>query len=160
MISILRRFFISLAGTENCCISDSFLGISGELDENGYECLGVCEGSTLIDDCGYCGGPEEGLECVCDAESTCSLQCSGETSCIGTCGEVSDDICLAQDNSNLLSSGAYHSFGIQYDGTVVGWGRNDEGQSTVPDDLTDVIEVAGGRDHTLAVNQNGTVKAW
>lgn len=44
--------------------------------------------------------------------------------------------------------------------TVVAWGRNDFGQSTVPDGLTDVTAVSAGGNHNLALRANGTVVAW
>lgn len=43
---------------------------------------------------------------------------------------------------------------------VIGWGVNDEGQSTVPGDLGAVIQVAAGSSHSLAVKSDGTVRAW
>ena len=54
---------------------------------------------------------------------------------------------------------------------MVGWGRNDEGQlgdgtrtrRTTPvrvGALTDVVAIAGGRDHGLALRSDGTVWAW
>ncbi len=45
-------------------------------------------------------------------------------------------------------------------GTVVAWGQNDSSQSTVPPNLTNVIAVAGGFSHSLALKNSGTVVAW
>lgn len=45
-------------------------------------------------------------------------------------------------------------------GTVVAWGKNDYGQTNVPPGLTDVIAVAAGSAHSLALKADGTVVAW
>src|SRR5215472_11014367 len=45
-------------------------------------------------------------------------------------------------------------------GTVVAWGANDAGQTTVPSGTTNVIAVAGGASHSVALKGDGTVVAW
>ena len=45
-------------------------------------------------------------------------------------------------------------------GVVVGWGDNALSQSTPPPGLTDVVAVAGGHGHSLALKLNGTVVSW
>ena len=47
----------------------------------------------------------------------------------------------------------------QSDGTVVGWGRNDEGQSSAPAGLTNVVAIAAGERNNLALIADGTVVA-
>ncbi|MDW8373856.1 MAG: RCC1 domain-containing protein, partial [Planctomycetota bacterium] len=42
----------------------------------------------------------------------------------------------------------------------VGWGGNDYGQSTLPVTPVDVIAVAAGGSHTLALQRDGKVVAW
>jgi alpha-tubulin suppressor-like RCC1 family protein len=49
---------------------------------------------------------------------------------------------------------------LKDDGTVVAWGDDGNGQSSVPAGLTDVVQVAGGRRHSLALKDDGTVVAW
>ncbi|RYG36351.1 hypothetical protein EON81_10045 [bacterium] len=44
--------------------------------------------------------------------------------------------------------------------TVVGWGRDDSGQSVPPTGLTGVAQVAAGDFHALALKTDGTVVAW
>jgi len=46
------------------------------------------------------------------------------------------------------------------DRTVVGWGRNDSGQVSIPGGLGDVLAIAGRRFHSLAVKSNGIVVGW
>ncbi|MGA2279766.1 MAG: immunoglobulin domain-containing protein [Verrucomicrobiota bacterium] len=43
---------------------------------------------------------------------------------------------------------------------VVAWGNNDHGQTNVPVDATNVMAIAGGGYHSLALQTNGTVVAW
>ena len=45
-------------------------------------------------------------------------------------------------------------------GTVVAWGANSAGQTNIPAGLNDVISVAGGQDHSVALRSDGTVVAW
>ena len=43
---------------------------------------------------------------------------------------------------------------------VVAWGSNNEGQSDVPENLVDVVAIAGGSEYSLALKSDGTVAAW
>jgi alpha-tubulin suppressor-like RCC1 family protein len=45
-------------------------------------------------------------------------------------------------------------------GTPLAWGANGGGQTNVPDGLTDVVDVAGGSNHSLALKYDGSVIAW
>ena len=45
-------------------------------------------------------------------------------------------------------------------GTVVAWGKNDNGQTTVPAGLSGVVAIAARGFHTVALKQDGTVVAW
>ena len=45
-------------------------------------------------------------------------------------------------------------------GTVVAWGKNREGQTTVPAGMSGVVAIAAGGYHTVALKQVGTVVAW
>jgi len=49
---------------------------------------------------------------------------------------------------------------LKADGTVVAWGDNGEGQADVPAGLTDVIAIAAGLSHSVALKSYGTVVAW
>jgi len=50
--------------------------------------------------------------------------------------------------------------GIRKSGEVVAWGSNAAGQTSVPPGLLDVIAVAGGFEHSLALRDDGRVVAW
>ena len=43
---------------------------------------------------------------------------------------------------------------------IVGWGRNSEGQTTIPNNLSNVVQIATGDFHSLALISDGTVVAW
>ncbi len=45
-------------------------------------------------------------------------------------------------------------------GTVVAWGRNSSGQTTVPAGLGLVTALTGGESHTVALKSDGTLIAW
>lgn len=45
-------------------------------------------------------------------------------------------------------------------GAVVAWGVNNFGQATVPSSATNVVAVAAGWSHSLALRDDGTVVAW
>ena len=44
--------------------------------------------------------------------------------------------------------------------TVIAWGDNSGGQTNVPPDMNDIVAVAGGDYHSLALHHNGTLVAW
>ncbi len=58
------------------------------------------------------------------------------------------------------ASGGIASFVIPENLGVVAWGRNDDGRSTVPSGLSNVVQIAGGYSHNLALKSDGTVVAW
>jgi alpha-tubulin suppressor-like RCC1 family protein len=58
-----------------------------------------------------------------------------------------------------ISAGYYHSLALKADGTVMGWGTNQDGETTVPSDLQAVAVDAGG-DFSLALKSDGTVVSW
>ena len=44
--------------------------------------------------------------------------------------------------------------------TIAAWGQDNYGQSTVPADVGDVVAIAGGSEHSLALRSDGTVSEW
>jgi len=59
-------------------------------------------------------------------------------------------------NGYLPTDAASHPAGAR----VLGWGDNSRGQVTIPEDLGDVLEIAAGEAHSLALRTDGTVVAW
>lgn len=58
------------------------------------------------------------------------------------------------------NSQAQQSAVILIDGTVASWGRNDVGQASVPDGLSDVVQLSTGNDTTFAVKRDGALVGW
>lgn len=56
----------------------------------------------------------------------------------------------------FLFSNSHSSFAQN----VIAWGNNDSGQTDVPADATNVIAVAAGWNHSLALRDDGTVISW
>ena len=54
----------------------------------------------------------------------------------------------------------WQSVALKQDGTVVAWGGNGSGQTTVPAGLSGVVAIAAGGNYTVALKQDGTVVAW
>jgi hypothetical protein len=59
-----------------------------------------------------------------------------------------------------IAAGGYHNLVLKEDTTVVAWGDDFYGQSTVPSKLSGVVTVAAGTAHSLALKADGTVIAW
>jgi len=61
---------------------------------------------------------------------------------------------------SAIAAGVNHSLALKKDGTVVAWGNNDYGQSTVPAGLRNVRAIAAGDGYSMALKQYGIVVAW
>jgi len=59
-----------------------------------------------------------------------------------------------------ISAKGNHVLGLTSKGTVVAWGANDNGQSTVPEGLSNVVEVVAGVAHSVALKSDGTLLVW
>jgi uncharacterized delta-60 repeat protein len=66
----------------------------------------------------------------------------------------------AQNGVTAIAAGITHTLALRSDGTVVGWGNNDYGQTTVPEGLSGVTAIATGPAHTLALKSDGTMVGW
>ncbi len=62
--------------------------------------------------------------------------------------------------ASAISVQHWHTLVLTSDGRVVGWGENSEGQTDVPEGLTNVKEIAAGFDTSMALKEDGTVLAW
>ena len=78
------------------------------------------------------------------------------------CGDnyYGQGVAPAVANLIAVAAGAWHSLGLQSDGTVIAWGDNSQGQCSVPSDLTNAVAIAGGGYHSLALRIDSTVAAW
>ncbi len=59
-----------------------------------------------------------------------------------------------------IAAGSSHTVALKDDGTVVAWGDNAYGQTTIPAGLSGVTAIAAGFYHTVALKDDGTVVAW
>lgn len=59
-----------------------------------------------------------------------------------------------------ISAGAFHNLALDTNGNVFAWGKNADGQATVPADATNIVAVAAGGNHCLALRNDGTVTGW
>jgi len=57
-----------------------------------------------------------------------------------------------------VAAGGEYSLGVKSDGTVVAWGRNNDGQCNVPSPNADFVAVAAGNVHSLGLKSDGTVR--
>jgi Regulator of chromosome condensation (RCC1) repeat len=63
-------------------------------------------------------------------------------------------------NVVAISAGFSHSLALKADGTVIGWGDNDLGETNIPAGLTNVVAIAAGDEFSLALKADGTVVGW
>ncbi len=59
-----------------------------------------------------------------------------------------------------ISAGKNHALILRADGTLMGWGRNFYGQISMPNALTNVIQVAAGDLCSRALDKSGNVIGW
>ena len=62
---------------------------------------------------------------------------------------------------STIAAGGSHSMALKNDGTVVVWGRNDDGQRDgIPAGLNNIVAIAAGNYHSMALKNDGTVVIW
>src|SRR5262249_19024396 len=76
---------------------------------------------------------------------------------VPTCPDSELDVPAGLDDVVAVSAGFCFSLALKADGTVVGWGADDEGQSDVPAGLASVRAISAGVDNGLALRSDGTV---
>ncbi len=59
-----------------------------------------------------------------------------------------------------MGIGLWHAYAVNSSGVLVGWGSNSAGELSTPTDLPPVRGLIAGRDYTVALLQDGTVRAW
>ena len=59
-----------------------------------------------------------------------------------------------------VAAGTDHCLALLEDGTVISWGNDYGGKTTVPSDLSNVVAIAAGSTFSLALKENGDVIAW
>ncbi len=59
-----------------------------------------------------------------------------------------------------LAAGGSHMLALRANGTVVAWGNNASGQTTIPVGLSGVVHIAAGQSHSVALLNTGRVIAW
>ncbi len=62
--------------------------------------------------------------------------------------------------ATAVAAGDGFSIALKRDGTVVAWGMNEIGQTSVPMGLSKVVAVAAGKRHGLALRSTGQVIQW
>ena len=74
--------------------------------------------------------------------------------------------------AKTITAGYYHSLAILHDDTVWAWGKNDSGQlgdgsynidrptPVFVSGLVNVVSIAAGKSHSMALKKNGTVWTW
>ena len=67
-----------------------------------------------------------------------------------------------QELSNAVAIAAAddHCLALRSDGTVVVWGRNEHGQTSVPDGLSNVVRIATEGAYNVAIKSDGTGISW
>ena len=75
-------------------------------------------------------------------------------------GSNPNDLPTIRTGIQYMSAGINHAMAIISDSTVIAWGDNSEGQSTVPSTLTDAYSLANGTYHSLVLDNAGTIWGW
>ena len=115
-------------------------------------CTPKCSGKACGDDgcggaCGTCG-----LNETCDTGTfQCVVNGGGD---IGDAGSGFDDTISDAISSDAGSSGTVTTCG------VYGYGSNSSGETTIPADIGQVVQLASASYFSLALRKDGTVKAW
>jgi alpha-tubulin suppressor-like RCC1 family protein len=90
-----------------------------------------------------------------------ALESDGTLRYFGAC---SDGLCTVPDDAKTdiiaIGAGARFAYAVRSDNTIIGWGKNDFAQVTIPSFATNIIAVDGGARHVVALRADGTVVGW
>ena len=101
-----------------------------------------------------------------------ALRSDGTVAAWGNNGNGQTSIPVGLSNVVAIAGGDYHSLALKSVGTVVAWGGglindggssppyDNYGQSIIPVGLSNVVAIAGGIAHSLALKCDGTIAAW
>jgi len=59
-----------------------------------------------------------------------------------------------------VAAGSYYSLALKFNGTLVDWGSNGPGATSIPVGLSNVVAIDAGTMYALALKSDGTVVAW
>lgn len=111
----------------------------------------VCWGDNSF---GECSPPASALTGVVQVSAAGSLDTNSPTA-------ITVDHWMYPDQHTVDFQEQYgHSMALKSDGTVVCWGSNSYGESTVPAGLTGVKQIAAAAHHSMALLGDGSVKCW
>ena len=112
------------------------------------------------------------LAIACGFFHSLALQTNGLVVAAGDDSAGQIDLPANLSNVVAIACGFYHSLALESNGVVLAWGTSsdtnviksndgvDYGQSLVPAGLSNVVAIAGGGFHSLALKSDGTVAAW
>ena len=94
------------------------------------------------------------------SDHSCALLSDGTVECWGHngWGQVAGAASVADATAIAAGGGGSHACALISDGSVHCWGFTDA--STVPDSVTDAIDVAAGNAHSCALLSGGSVECW
>ena len=75
-------------------------------------------------------------------------------------GSNANDLPTIRTGIQYMTAGVNHALAIISDSTVIAWGDNSEGQSTIPSTLTNAYSLANGTYHSLVLDNTGTIWGW
>ena len=63
-------------------------------------------------------------------------------------------------NAVAIAAGDNHGLALKSDGTVVAWGPNQGGQTSVPEGASNVVHIAAEGSYNVAIRSDGTGIGW
>jgi alpha-tubulin suppressor-like RCC1 family protein len=80
--------------------------------------------------------------------------------CSGAFGDKPIFTPLGLADAVQVAAGGNHAVALRRNGTVVAWGSECDGKTSVPSGLSSVVGVAAGANHSLALLRDGRVVGW